>query len=549
MSKKYFKYFIVIISKYPVAIAGIVMVLIPGILTYESTFAQNDLKRQFNRKAFEHFSLGLVYDIQGNTAEAIKEMIRAAQLDTANPVILKALGDLYVFKVRNYTMGAGVLEEYLQLNPYDDRTIEVISKIYMQNSPQRYDRLENVLSTVINSGNDQPKYYSTLVNVLLAQKKIDFAQNMSLMYIKRTGESQESYEEVAEMFISNSMVVEGIDFFSDYLMKNPGSPNIGIVVGVLNQAVNNESAAERAFLDVIRKNETAYRARLRLSEMYARADKIDNALQLYDILAFHDPMEIPVKMSISEQLLQNASKQNYAKIESIMKSIVDIAGSNAQIHYYLGRAQSGLSKHDESVQSYRKSLREDPLNEVVLFYLTQAEMELENFADASSAISKAIELRPDEKAFYVIQGLIFDRMGDYNSAIATYEAGIAVNSQNDGAQATLLNNYSYMLSEHDRDLDKALEMAKMAIRVEPENSSFLDTLGWVHYKLGDFEKALEFIQKSVDNNSESAEVLDHLGDVFHKLGDTIRAKEYWGKALDLDSGNSEIRNKIENTQD
>ncbi len=519
-----------------------------SIFAVQGAHGQSVTGKDFNRRAYEHFRDGLLYDIQGNTDEAIKEMIRAVQLDSSNSVILKSLGDLYIFKAKDYQMGAAVYERYLAKNPFHDRTIEIVTQIYLQSRPPRLDRLENVLSMVISRGNDQPKFYVTLVDALLKQKKVNFAQNMAVMLINRTRQLQESCEKIAEMFINNSMVVEGVDFFKDYLHDNPDSPNIGIILGVLYQALNDQAAAEQAYLTVLRNNESAFRARFRLSEMYVEAEKIDNALQLYDILDFDDPMEIPVKLSISERLLQQFPDIPFSKIESIMNTVVHKAGSNALIYYYLGRAQSGLSRNDDAVENFRKSLYEDPLNEIVLFYLTQAEMERENFREASTAIAKALELRPDEKAFYVIQGLVFDRLGEYNSAIATYEAGIAVNSSNESAQATLLNNYSYILSQHDGDLNKALEMAKKAIAVEPDNSSFLDTIGWVYYKLEDYAKALDYIQRSVDSNPESSEVLDHLGDVFEKLGDLVKAQEYWNKALELDSKNSEIQEKLSNAR-
>ncbi len=519
-----------------------------SIFAVQEVNGQSATGNEFNRKAYEHYRDGLLYDIQGNTDEAIKEMIRAVQLDSSNSVILKSLGDLYIFKAKNYQMGAAVYEKYLAKNPFHDRTIDVLTQIYLLSRPPRLERLENILSMVISRGNDLPKFYATLVDVLLKQKKVEFAQNMAVMFINRTRQLQESCEEVAEMFINNSMVVEGVDFFKDYLHNNPDSPNIGITLGFLYQALNDQVAAERAYLTVLRNNESAFRTRLRLSEMYVEAEKIDNALQLYDILDFDDPMEIPVKLSISERLLQQSPNTPFSKIESIMNTVVHKAGSNAQIYYYLGRAQSGLSRNDDAVVNFRKSLREDPLNEIVLYYLTQVEMERENFGEASTAIAKALKLRPDEKAFYVIQGLVFDRLGEYSSAIAAYEAGIAVNSSNESAQATLLNNYSYILSQRDGDLDKALEMAKRAIAVEPDNSSFLDTIGWVYYKLEDYEKALDYIQRSVDNNPESPEVLDHLGDIFEKMGDLIKAQEYWNKALELDSENSEIREKLSNAR-
>ena len=96
--------------------------------------------------------------MQGNTTEAIKELIRANQLDEDNTVILKTLGDIYIFDARNYEMGAAVYEKYLEMEPFQDRVIDIVLQIYLATRTPRLERAENVLTTVISKGNDQPHY-------------------------------------------------------------------------------------------------------------------------------------------------------------------------------------------------------------------------------------------------------------------------------------------------------------------------------------------------------------------------------------------------------
>lgn len=513
---------------------------------FSSSAAQTSGEEKFNRQAYEHFRDGLLFKMQGNTEEAIKELIRANQLDEDNAVILKTLGEIYIFDARNYEMGAAVYEKYLEMEPFQDRVIDIVLQIYLATRTPRLERAENVLTTVISKGNDQPKYYANLTDLLLQQKKLEQAQNTAIMFIKRTGESQETCKDVADMFKNNSMVVEGIEYFSGYLEDNPGSVNIGITVGRLHEARDDLESAEKAYLNVLEKNETAYLARVFLAEMYFNSGRLDNALNLYEVIDFDDPMELPVKLMISERLLQGSPDVEYAKIESIMESVVDKAGSNAEVFYYLGLAQSGQERHDEAVESYNRSLREDPLNYIVLYYLTQSEFELEHFKEAEKAISKAVQLNPRELAFYVLQGLIYDRMDDFENLEATYETALAIPAtlQNRSARATLLNNYSYHLSLRDKNLDKALEMAKIAVSNQPENSSFLDTIGWVYFKLGNLDEALVNIEKAVEKDQKNAEILDHLGDIYHKKGEIEKALIYWEKALENDKDNEKIKEKI-----
>ena len=74
-------------------------------------------------------------------------------------------------------------------------------------------------------------------------------------------------------------------------------------------------------------------------------------------------------------------------------------------------------------------------------------------------------------------------------------------------------------------------MAKKAIEIEPENPSYLDTIGWVYFKLSDFKKAKKYISQSVQLNDKNAIVLEHLGDVLMETDETDEAVEFYKKAL------------------
>ena len=95
-------------------------------------------------------------------------------------------------------------------------------------------------------------------------------------------------------------------------------------------------------------------------------------------------------------------------------------------------------------------------------------------------------------------------------------------SRNDNAY--VLNNYAYYLSIRDIQMEKAEDMAKRAVAIEPDNSSFQDTYGWVLFKLGKYQEAREWIGKALeDKENVSGEVLEHYGDVLFRLGDITQA--------------------------
>jgi Tfp pilus assembly protein PilF len=124
---------------------------------------------------------------------------------------------------------------------------------------------------------------------------------------------------------------------------------------------------------------------------------------------------------------------------------------------------------------------------------------------------------------------------------SVYERALSIDSSN----ALVNNNFAYSLSERGIKLDMALKMAKIAIKTEPGNSAYLDTIGWIYFKAGDFNAAIEYIEKAITVGGEKPDILEHLGDIQFKMGEKDKAKGNWQKALNLDKNNSELKQKIE----
>jgi len=102
---------------------------------------------------------------------------------------------------------------------------------------------------------------------------------------------------------------------------------------------------------------------------------------------------------------------------------------------------------------------------------------------------------------------------------------------NSSITSSLSDNNAYYLSLRKVNLSKAEEMSKKSNELEPNNSSYQDTYGWVLYQIGDYEEAKTWIAKAIDNHGkENGTLLEHYGDIVFKLGDTTTALEYWKRA-------------------
>jgi len=79
---------------------------------------------------------------------------------------------------------------------------------------------------------------------------------------------------------------------------------------------------------------------------------------------------------------------------------------------------------------------------------------------------------------------------------------------------------------------EALQLIERAVSIEPMNGSFLDSLGWARYKLGQVEQAREQLERALSYSRGSATLHEHLGDVLRDLGRLPEARKQWEKALE-----------------
>jgi len=104
------------------------------------------------------------------------------------------------------------------------------------------------------------------------------------------------------------------------------------------------------------------------------------------------------------------------------------------------------------------------------------------------------------------------------------------------------NDLGYLWTEQHKNLEQALRMIQSAVDSEPENAAYLDSLGWVHYKLGRYDDAVVWLRKSeAQTNADASRgdadalttqvvVMDHLGDALYRQGDRAEANRVWRRA-------------------
>ncbi|MBL8689919.1 MAG: tetratricopeptide repeat protein [Rhodospirillaceae bacterium] len=101
-------------------------------------------------------------------------------------------------------------------------------------------------------------------------------------------------------------------------------------------------------------------------------------------------------------------------------------------------------------------------------------------------------------------------------------------------QPSVLNYLGYSWADQRLHLDKALPMIERAVELRPRDGYIIDSLGWVHFRLGNVEKALGYMEQAVELRPQDPTINDHLGDVYWRAGRRAEARFQWERALRLE---------------
>ena len=167
-----------------------------------------------------------------------------------------------------------------------------------------------------------------------------------------------------------------------------------------------------------------------------------------------------------------------------------------------------------------------------------------NYSQAEKYFIIALKINPQMFLIQHSMAIMFEDMTDTARSDSLFKHMI-VRNEND---AVGLNDYAYIISERNNsslnELNYALELVERAIAIEPENAAFLDTIGWIYYKMGIYKKAQEYLEKSLNINEYNPVILEHMGDIYRQLDESGKALLQYEKALEQDAKNKLIHNKI-----
>ncbi|TVR00026.1 MAG: tetratricopeptide repeat protein [Desulfovibrionales bacterium] len=186
-----------------------------------------------------------------------------------------------------------------------------------------------------------------------------------------------------------------------------------------------------------------------------------------------------------------------------------------------------LNRPDDALQVAREGRELFP--NMSDFLLLEAEILLgeDQTEQAAALLETAREQWPGDPDVLYRLGYLLEQMGERDEALRVMEEIIA----QDPDHAEALNFIGYTLAEEGRDLERALVLVERSLQLKPGSGHIIDSLAWVHYKLGNYEIAWRHIQSAVEIMSDDPIIWEHYGDIAAALGKFAEARRGYRNAL------------------
>ena len=156
------------------------------------------------------------------------------------------------------------------------------------------------------------------------------------------------------------------------------------------------------------------------------------------------------------------------------------------------------------------------------------------FDEAAELYTKAINIigpKPEKKhwTYFYARGTCYERLKKWPLAEADLQKAMQLAPD----QPQVLNYLGYSWVDQNKNLKQGLALIEKAVNLKPDDGYIVDSLGWAHYRLGNYKDAARYLERAVELRPEDPVLNDHLGDAFWRVGRETEARFQWEQALTL----------------
>jgi tetratricopeptide (TPR) repeat protein len=202
----------------------------------------------------------------------------------------------------------------------------------------------------------------------------------------------------------------------------------------------------------------------------------------------------------------------------------------------------GEGKSDQAMKRMKEIVAARPNDVEALSSLAGLQRSAKKYAEAAATYDNAIAAvgvpQRDNWTLFYFRGICFERDKQWPKAEADFKKALELNPN----QPLVLNYLGYSWVDQGVNLQEAFKMLRRAVELQPNDGYIVDSLGWAHYKLGQYAEATETLERAVGLKPADPVLNDHLGDAYWRVNRRTEARFQWNHARDMDPDPDDLPN-------
>ena len=248
-------------------------------------------------------------------------------------------------------------------------------------------------------------------------------------------------------------------------------------------------------------------------------------------LALHLRPDFPAAQVLLADMLE--ADRRYADANAAYAAIAPASALHRATRTRIAANLNRMDRSDEAVAMLEALAKADAKDPEPLIHLGDILRGLKKFKEAANAYDRAIErMETLERRHWPLlysRAIALERSDQWPRAEADFLKALEFEPE----QPYVLNYLGYSWVEKRLNLERATDMIRRAVALRPNDGYIVDSLGWVHYQLGDYQAAVGELERAVELRPEDPVLNDHLGDAFWRVGRRAEARFQWERALGL----------------
>lgn len=370
------------------------------------------------------------------------------------------------------------------------------------------------------------EYRSQYASALRAAGELETAREQYRIIGQRQPGNLVALQSLADLSIQGQHIDDALTFAGRVLAIDPGNIDASLVkaAALATQKQYNET---RSILT-------------RLANSHPGLREAQLQLALLDVAEAHYPEAEkrfrqnyePGKGDIRslEGLVEVYRAQNQlSKAVTLLKGDLKKGPQSNPVRALLAHTAEESGDYDLAVEQYTQLVKADPGSAGMTMQLAMALLSKGDAARAVDEFRTAEKLAPGNAAVLAYLGRALDEAGRRAEAIEAYRRSLSLDNRN----PWVMNNLAYLVTETGGDLNEALRLATEAVRSDPGDASFSDTLGWIYLKRRNFASAIQIFESARDKNPKQVEFRIHLGQALLAAGNRNQSQAELKTALGL----------------